>query len=145
MGYSDQKFYARPLIDLGAFDFGTSTGVGTASNTIAQTASQMLPAFARRTKIGNIQLVCEVAPNASATVLTLSFLNGTNTFGTAVLTTATASQVISGVITSAANAVFSANGEPTMGLIGTFTASGGTAGKYVISFEQQEQFITPLG
>lgn len=137
MGYSDQKFYARPLVALGAFDLGTSTGAGTASNSLTQTAANVLPAFARRTQVGNVQVECITAPNAAATALVLSFLNGTATFAAVTLTTATVGQVISGVMT-AANAIFAAGGQPTEGLIGTFTASGGTAGKYSIQFEQQE-------
>lgn len=138
MGYSDQKFYARPQVDLGQFDLGTSTGVGTASNSLTQTAANVLPAFTRRTQVNNIEVEVVTAPNANATALVLSFLNGTNTFGAVTLTTATAGQIIAGVMTPA-NAIFSAGGQATEGLIGTFTASGGTAGKYRVQFEEQEQ------
>jgi hypothetical protein len=137
MGYSDQKYFSRPQVDIGVFDLGTSTGAGTASNSLTQTAANMLPAFTRRTQINNIEVEVIVAPNAAATALVLSFLNGTNTFGAVTLTTATASQILSGVMT-AANAIFAIGGQPTEGLIGTFTASGGTAGKYRIQFEEQE-------
>lgn len=137
MGYSDQKFYSRPQIDYGVFDLGTATASGTASNSLTQTAANMLPSYTRRTQINNVQVECIVAPNASATALVLSFLNGTNTFAAVTLTTATASQILSATMT-AANAIFAVNGQATEGLIGTFTASGGTAGKYRIQFEEQE-------
>lgn len=138
MGYSDQKFYARPLINIvPSADFGTSTGVGTASNTLASPAANPLPTFARRTTVGNIRVQCLAAPNVNATALVMSFLNGTATFATVTLTTATAGQTLSGVMT-APNSTFTAGGQPTYGVIGTFTASGGTAGKWEIYFEQQE-------
>jgi hypothetical protein len=137
MGYSDQKFYSRPLGYVAIADMGTATATGTASNSLAQPTASPLPAFARRTAIGNIQVLVIAAPNASATVQVLSFLNGTNTFATVTVTTATASQVLSAVMT-ASNATFAAGGQPTYNLIGTFTASGGTGGKYEILFEQQE-------
>lgn len=140
MGYSDQKYYARPLelVGAGAVDFGTSTGAGTASNSLASPTANPLPAFSQKTQINNIQVEVIAAPNANATALVMGFLNGTATFGSVTLTTATAGQILKGVMT-AANAVFAAQGQATYNVIGTFTASGGTAGKYAIQFEQQEQ------
>ncbi len=69
MGYSDQKYFARPQVDYGVFDLGTSTGAGTASNSLTQTAANMLPAYARRTQIGNVEVEVIAAPNAAATAL----------------------------------------------------------------------------
>lgn len=139
MGYSDQKYQARPLVlvGAGAVDMGTSTGAGTASNSLASPTANPLPAFNRRTQINAIKVEVIAAPNAAATALVMGFLNGTGTFGSVTLTTATAGQILSGVMT-AGNAIFAAAGQPTYNVIGTFTASGGTAGKYAIQFEQQE-------
>lgn len=143
MGYSDQKYYARPLISvLMGQSMGTSTGAGTASNSLAQPAGAPLPSFTNRTKINAVTVIPTVAPNANATALVMSFLNGTSTFATVTLTTATAGQVLTGVMTPA-NAVFAAAGQPTFNLIGTFTASGGTAGAYTVLFEQQELPTNP--
>lgn len=141
MGYSDQKYYARPLIKAAAaVAFGSSTAAGTASNSLAQPAGTYLPPFIRRTQITGFKVVADTAINANATPVTINLLNGTSTFGTAAVggTLGTQGAVASGVITSAANAVFAAAGQPTMGLTGTFTASGGTSGTWDIYFEQDE-------
>ena len=137
MGYSDQKFYSREENRvLNAIAFGSATGAGTASNSLAAPAATYLPSFYRRTVINKLSTICLTAPNAAATAVTLTILNGTNTAGSVVVTTATAGQVIQGVVT--ANNTFTALGEPTMALIGTWTASGGTSGTWDLYFETQE-------
>lgn len=138
--YSDQKFYSRVLIPAGfALSFGTATN----ATSVAAATTGVLTKFKRKISISAIRLRCTTIPNASATVLKASFLNGTSTFGTAVLTTATATtggQWLDGVITSAANAVLAADTQPTITSSGTFTASGDAIGSYDVYFEVTEQF-----
>jgi hypothetical protein len=134
MAYSDQKFYTRQYGAVAfAADLGTATGA-----TINKADAAQLPKFKRRTEITAIRLRCTTIPNAAATSLKLSFLNGTNTFGTAIVTTATADQWVDGVITSAANAKIAADGEPTVTVTGTATASGDSLGDFDIYFERNE-------
>jgi len=137
MGYSDQKYYARPFVKVaGAIAFGTSTGAGTASNSLAQPAASQLPSFLRRTAVTGLKAIAVTAPNANATPLALTIYNGTAVLGT-ISCAGTIGQVFTGVVT-AANSTFTAGGQPTMGLIGTFTASGGTSGTWDLYFEQEE-------
>lgn len=139
MGYSDQKYLARPFIRVAnAVAFGTSTGVGTASNSLAQPAASQLPAFLHRTKIVGLKAIAVTAIASNATPVNIVILNGTSTLGQVPVGTFTAGQIGTGTVT-AANAIFAAGGQPTMALIGTFTASGGTSGTWDIYFEQQEQ------
>lgn len=139
MGYSDQKFYARPLVKEASINFGTSTGAGTASNSLGIPAGTYLPKFIKRTQVKNVRVACTTIPNASATAVVISLLNGTNTFAAITVTTATQGQFLDGVMT-ASNAVFAAGGAVTGNIIGTFTASGGNAGVYDVYFEEQELF-----
>lgn len=140
MGYSDPKFYSRPLVQVGqALSFSTFTGAGTASNSIGLPAGSYLPAFVRRTQINAIRVIPTTIPNAAATALVMSFLNGTSTFATVTLTTAAAGTALSATVT-AANAVFAVGGQPTCNIIGTSTASGANVGVYDIYFEDQELF-----
>lgn len=137
--YSDQKFYSRYERPLGsAVSFGTSTGSGTASNTL--TAVAALPKVLRRCQINKIRFKCTTIPNASATAVVAQFKNGTNVFGTVVLTTLASLGFADGVITSAANAILAADTQPTIDITGTFTASGGAVGSYDMVWEQQELF-----
>jgi hypothetical protein len=138
MGYSDQKYYARPLVKVAsAVAFGTSTGAGTASNSLAQPTGTYLPQYIRRTQITGVKVVAATAIAANANPVSLNLINGTNTFAAVAVGTATQGQTFSGVVT-ASNAVFAAGGQPTMNLIGTWTASGGTSGTWDIYFEQEE-------
>lgn len=135
--YSDQKYYSRVFVPAGfAVDFGTATATVDASTDVAAT----LPKFKRRTQINAVRLRCTTIPNANSTVLLANFVNGTNTFGTAVITTAAADGFVDGVITSAANAIFAADGQPKVNMAGTHTASGVDQGDFDIWFEVQELF-----
>lgn len=144
MGYSDQKYYARPL-ELAAqnMTFGTATASGT--NTLASPVSNPLPAFVNRTSINAIKVVVTTAVAVGAVAESIVFLNGTSTFGVVTMTggTATAGQVFSGVITTA-NSTFAAAGQPTYELIvNTATASGAVTGSFNIYLEQQELPVNP--
>lgn len=142
MGYSDQKFYARPLLDfpVNPTDFSTFTAAGTASNSLASPAAAPGPFYKRPVTIGNIVVQVITAPNVNATPLVIAFVNGTTTFGTANVAAGTAGQNIVGVITNVALSTFTASSQITYGLVGTATASGGTGGKYSILVETKENF-----
>ena len=140
MGYSDQKFYTRPLVPV-RFN-ATSTSTATASaQVVTSTDVAQLPEFQRRTEITGFVAKVVTAPNAGATTTKLALLNGTNTFAVATIGTNTAGVDVVGSITSAANAVFAANGQPTLNVVSTATASQTvTQGNYDLYFEQTERY-----
>jgi hypothetical protein len=138
MGYSDQKFYSRPLQLWGqAVDFGLSV-----ATTVAVTdAVTQLPKFIRKSQVNAIRLRCTTIPNADATALTVSVLNGTSTMATAVITTATADQHIDAtVVTTNDVNVFAADAQPTISITGTATATDDSMGDFDIWAEVQEEY-----
>jgi len=141
MSYTDGKYYARPLILVGDNrSFGTATASGAAGFTLSTITE--LPKFTRRTQINYVRVKVRTAPNAGATGLIARFMNGTTTHGTLVLTTATAGQSLDFTVTGAASNsnIFAAESQPTINLVGTSTASGGTAGAYDIFLEERELY-----
>lgn len=140
MSYTDSKYYVRPQILVGDNrSFGTATASGAAGFTLSTLTE--LPKFIKRTQINVVRLKVRTAPNAGATGLTAIFLNGTNTHGTAVLTTATAGQTVDfTTVNSGSYGTFTSGDQPTLKLVGTSTASGGTAGAYDIFFEAREMY-----
>ena len=141
MSYTDGKYYARPLIMVGDDrSFGTATASGAAGFTATDIV--YLPKFPRRTQINYVRFRCRTAPNTGATGLIVRMLNGTTTHGTAVLTTRTAGEVFDLTVTGGASnsQIFSSESSPTMNLVGTSTASGGTAGAFDIFFEEREMY-----
>jgi len=136
MGYSDQKFYSRPCVTLGSASFGTATASSTAGHDLS--AVIYLPQFLQKTKVNKVQLVCTVIPDSGSTAVRAHFMNGTTTMGTAVLTTATAGQVLITAISS--NNTFTASSGMTINLTGTATASGDANGSYIVAVEAQELF-----
>jgi len=136
MAYPDQKYYTRQVNLWGqAVDFGTAGGTTVSS----ADAVKQLPKFFRKTKVNKLRLRCTTIPNAEATALVASFLNGTDTFATVTLTTATADQSLDATVTSA-NAVFDADSQPTVKITGTATASGDSLGDFDIWAETQEVY-----
>lgn len=139
MAYTDGRYDARPWVPAKlAFSLGTTTAAGTAAIASGYTIP-VLPQFDRRTRINAIKMTVTTIPNAASTALVGAFLNGTDTFGSVTLTTATAGQVLAATMT-AANAIIAADSAPTFTLAGTATASGSANGAYDIHFEQQELF-----
>ena len=154
MGYSDQKYYDRPLIKVAAaVAYGTATASGTASNSLAQPAATQLEAFLRRTKIVGLEAVCVTAPGGTQVgPINLTILNGTATVASVAVQTATVGQVVyvntntavpAGGVYNGSNATYASFAQPVSALIGTFTASGATSGTWDIWLEVQEQFDTP--
>ncbi len=138
MSYSNQMYDARKLsMVLYAASFGTTTA---SSATGANTSPTVyFPKFERRTKINKVQMIVTTIPDDGSTALKANFLNGTATFATVALTTATAGQVLEGTVT-ASNATFTASSAPTVTVTGTSTASADAQGSYTVFFEAQELF-----
>jgi hypothetical protein len=134
--YSDQKFYVNVPITLCNASWGTATASGALGNVLDVTA--YIPQFMQKTKVNKVQLVCTVIPDATTTVLVASFMNGTDTMGTAVLTTATAEQVF--ITTISTNNTFTASSAVSIKLTGTTTDSDTANGSWVLGVEAQELF-----
>jgi hypothetical protein len=136
MGYSDQKYYARVPVALNSASWGTATAASATGHDLTITA--YIPQFVQKTKVNKVQLVCTVIPDAGSTAVKASFMNGTSTMGTAVLTTATAGQVF--ITTISTNNTFTASSAMSIKLTGTATASGDANGSYILLAETQELF-----
>lgn len=136
MGYSDQKYYANIPSVLHSASWGTATASSATGHDLTITA--YIPQFTQKTKVNKIQLVCTVLPDAGSTALKASFMNGTDTMGTAVLTTATAGQVF--ITTISTNNTFTASSAMSIKLTGTATASGDANGSWTLIAETQELF-----
>lgn len=138
MGYADQRYWTLKEVSGG---FGVSFGTATASSATGHNLSDVaasLPKFQKRTDVLGVRLRVTVIPNAASTNLVAQFMNGTNTLGTAVLTTATADQFVDFTITNAANGTFADDAQPTINLTGTATASAAANGSYDIWMEVKE-------
>lgn len=137
MGYSDSKYYSRPLEPFVGIAFGTATASGT--NTLASPLTPLLPVFIRKSKITAFSVVPTVAASAGVVAGTFVILNGTATAGQGSVV-GTAGGAINGTIT-AANANFAAGAGPTYQLIlSTATASAVTSGTFTVQLESQEVF-----
>lgn len=138
MSYSDGKFQASvPGILSPVNTWGTATASGAVGHDT--TAVIGLPKYFKATKITDIKMRCTVIPNAASTTVKANFLNGTNTFATVTLTTATAGQVLDATMT-ASNGSFAADAGPTVNLVGTSTASAAASGSWEVFAETQELF-----
>ena len=137
MGYSDQKFHSRPLqLWAQAVDVGLSVATTVAETDVAKS----LPKLIRKSQINALRFRCDTIPNASATVLSMSALNGTDTIGAITITTATADQHFDMTI-STANNVMAADGQVTISITGTATATDDDLGNWDIWAEIQEEFV----
>lgn len=163
MGYSDQKYYSRPLHLIGqsAVLVGTLTA-SSASNAIAA-AAYRIPKFIRPAKVIDAKVVVKTASTTGQQVLSL--LNGTNTFATATNTstnaagtevtftmtntasTATTTQTttlangstVVGTITTTTDwRIFGTNTGITVAVAGTATASGDSFGAFDLWLDQHE-------
>ena len=137
--YSDQKFYTNFQITLldGGSSWGTATASGVLGNVLTL-STLYIPQFMRKTKVNKVRLVCTVIPDATSTALKASFMNGTTTMGTAVLTTATAGQVF--ITTISTNNTFTASSAMSIKLTGTTTDSDTANGSWVLGVEANELF-----
>jgi len=165
MAYSDQKYYTRSSEVIA--DAKTANGTATASGTNTLTSGIPLPAFTRKTQINSGQIIVVTAPKINKAYL--RFLNGTNTFATAtVSSTAAAGSSITIVLTNTASvstntytntapngstvvltnttttnwAVIGSGTTPTCNVVtDTSTASADTWGAYEVFFENQEATV----
>lgn len=139
MGYSDQQFYTRRwVLRAPAESFGTSTASSTAGHDLSDVC--IIPNFKRRTAVSAVRLVCTTIPDAGSTALVAHVMNGTDTFGTVVLTTAAVGSENDVTVTTAANGTYAAAGEMTINLTGTSTASGDANGSYDVFVEECEKY-----
>lgn len=131
MGYSDQKFYDRPLVLIadGQLGTGTASAAGVGANL------QDAPLFIRRTTIPKLVLICNVVSKVTTTHLVI--LNGTSTAVDVTIGTFTAGQQGTATL-SAAFSTFAAGTGPTFKGTATYTASGDTTGSFQIFAECQE-------
>lgn len=140
MSYSDQKYQARPLVDV-ALISGTATASGTVAVTGAdlKTAGQAL-LFQRPYVVNKVIIVPQIATPANWTALKLIVKNGTNVVATGTVASSTLGQQTSLTGTQVANATFGSGSGPTFTLDGTGTASGQSLGTFSVYMEVQEQF-----
>ena len=138
MGYSDAKYTSRQFaLASDNTSWGTATASGAAGHTLSTVVE--LPVFKRRTQVTAVRLKVRTIPNAASTALVGILLNGTSTAGTAVLTTAALSANVDFTLTTA-SCTWAVDGEPTISLVGTSTASGAANGAYDVFLETQELF-----
>ncbi len=136
MSYTNPEFQGRVQVLVGdARSFGTATASGAAGHTLSDVTE--LPKFIRRTAVNAARLKVRTIPNANSTGLIARLMNGTNTAGTAVLTTAALGATVDFTMNKSYN-TFTAGSEPTINLVGTSTASAAACGAYDIFFEQRE-------
>ncbi len=145
--YADQMFYSRSLVPVAANSTALLTNAG-ATNVGAVyppvvAGNLQLPTFIRRTAITGVQVSCTVIPAAGLTGEVISFLNGTNTFASAVFNAGTANATagqLATVTLTTANATFAAGGAPTGTVVCTLTGTGSSYGAFSVWFEQQELY-----
>lgn len=164
MGYSDQKYYARPMDIIG--QSGVLTTTATASNTAnaIAAAAYRIPKFIKRTKVNAGKFVVKTASTTGQQVISL--LNGTNTFATATNTSTNAagsefsitltntastavttqtttlangSTVVSTVTTTTDWSIFGTGVGITVAFGGTATASGDSFGAHDLWIEKMEK------
>lgn len=139
MSYSDAKYDARVFHRVAsAVSFGTATASSATGHDLSDVCAG-LPVFPRRSTVSGFKLRCTTIPDTGSTAVVAQLMNGTTTVGTAVLTTATADQWLTGVVT-AANSTFAAADEAKINLTGTATASADANGAYDVWFEVSEAF-----
>lgn len=161
MGYSDQKYHSRPLVN--SVIGGTATFTTTTAGTGTQAAIGFFKPYKRRTKINNIKIFTVTAAAANALVTNFVLLNGTNTVGTLTAAPAAGSAsdfvMVANVVSTVTQTttlpngstqvgtltltttqqIFGTGSAPTLTIISTATASAQVGGTYNIFFEEIEQ------
>lgn len=164
MGYSDQKYYARPLELMG--QSASVTGTFTASSTAGAVAAAAyrIPKFIQRSKVVAAKLIVKTAPTTGLQVISLQ--NGTAVFATTTNTSTNAAGseitftltntaslstntqtitfsnglVTTNTVTSTTDwSIFGAGTGITVSVAGTATASGDTFGAFDLWVESTEQ------
>ena len=129
---------------------GTSTYSGTTTASI--NGAFMFPVFFKPTVVSNIKVAVKTAPGGGVTNQVFIFKNGTATVGTCLIGTHTANEVLDATMASTTlgstglgtnGAWFtSSNGQMTMTVINTNTATASTLGTYAIYAEVHDLFVT---
>jgi hypothetical protein len=81
-----------------------------------------LPQFIKRSKVNAVNVRVDTIPVAGNAGTTLNFLNGTSTFATAAIGTASAGSTVAATIVPA-NATVAAGSQPTVNVVTTATVS----------------------
>lgn len=132
----------------------TASGANTFTGTAGSAAGNgvwLFPQFKNDTLIKNIRVRIGTAPAANVTSTTITFLNGTNTIGQAVIGTNTAGANVDATMTALSTdshgvatggARVTAGTEPTITVTATGTASGQALGTYACEFILSGLFTT---
>lgn len=163
MGYSDQKYFSRPLHLLGQSGVLVGTLTASAGTNSLAAAAYRIPKFIRPAKIIDAKMVVKTASTTGAQVISL--LNGTNVFATTTNTstnaagteitftmtntasTATTTQtttlpngstVIGTITTTTDWRIFGTNTGVTVQVSGTATVSGDSFGAFDLWVDQHE-------
>lgn len=166
MGYSDNKFYTRPLDQMGQSASLVATATASATNNSIAAAAYRIPKFIHRTKVVNAKLVVKTASTTGQQIISL--LNGTNTFATATNSSTNAAGVeITMTLTNTASlstntqtitfanglvstntittttdwSIFGTGTGITVVFAGTATQTTDTLGAFDLWTENQEQFV----
>lgn len=136
--YAAPNFNVRSFVPVG---FGVDLGVSGGTTVAVTDRAASLPKFKRRTEVSAIRMRCTAIPNAEATNLVVSFLNGTSTFATATITAASADAFVDAtVVTTGDVNVFAKDVQPTVNVAGTATGASDSLGDFDIWFEVEEKF-----
>jgi hypothetical protein len=135
MGYSDQKYYARPLEQYVSIIFGTATASGT--NTLASPTSPLLPVYIRKTKLTAFSVLPTTAAAVGVVAGTFVILNGTATAGQCSVVGAAGTAIV-GTITAANASVGTGTGFTYELILNTATASGVATGTFTVQVEATE-------
>lgn len=147
MGYSDQKYIdGKPIVFVaGTATYGAlaSAGVGTVAGIGVSGAAGFLAPKAMT--LTGITATCVVAPGTSIQPHTLDIIDGTNTMGTVVLTTAAAAGTATGALSATAANLLAAKGDQiTFNVHGTATtsvAAGQATGQYNVVLMFRDTFV----
>jgi hypothetical protein len=163
MAYNDPSFTAN-VVRVAVGDMNSTLALGTVSavsggtdtytgtTTGSKNGAYAFRPFAVPTNVRNVYVFVKVAPGGGVTNQKFAFLNGTSTFATVTIGTATVSSLLTatmvtptyGATGTQTNAgLFATAGvQPTMTVTNTNTATASTLGEYLIYFEESELFQT---
>jgi len=162
MAYESPTFNSNdylPWVGTPATPAGLGTSTASGSNSFAGTVGAgsangvfVLPVFFNPVNVQKIRVHILTAPATNVTGLTLAFLNGTATMGSALIGTNTAGQTVDATmasvtvdshgVTTSPNWITTAGVQPTVVTTGTGTASAQALGTYAVSIQMRDLFTT---
>lgn len=136
------------------FTLGTTTASGTNTFAVAAGSSGnggfLFPKWIQPTQVKNLRVYIGTAPASNVTAATMTFLNGTNTVGQAVIGTNTAGVAVDATMTALSTdshgvvtggPLFTgSNGQMSVTVTAVGTASGQALGSYAIDALLQNYF-----